>query len=111
MNILFICSANKERSKTAHDYFKDIYPEHAFFSAGTNHKICKKEGTTPLTEDLLIHADLVYVMEEKHKHIVEKHTGNQYLNKITVLNIPDVYSYFHPELVDVLKNHKAIHIT
>ena len=52
MNYIFICSANKQRSKTAEDYFAEKHPEYNFKSAGTNIKICRKEGTTPLTEDL-----------------------------------------------------------
>lgn len=52
-NILFICSANKERSKTAEDYFSGRFPHVNFNSCGTNIKLCEKEGTNPLTEDLL----------------------------------------------------------
>ena len=47
MKYLFVCSANKQRSKTAEDYLSGLNPEHEFLSAGTNHKICFKEGTTP----------------------------------------------------------------
>ena len=108
MNILFICSANKQRSKTAHDYYSVKYPQYKFLSAGTNHKICKKEGTTPLTEDLLIWADCVYVMEEKHKDIIENYTEHTYLSKIIVLHIPDIYEYNSVELIDVLDNCKEL---
>ncbi len=66
MKTLFICSANKQRSKTAEAYFARKHPEYNFKSAGTNIKICRKEGTTELTEDLLQWADKVYVMEKKH---------------------------------------------
>lgn len=51
--ILFICSANKQRSKTAEDYFSTKYPELHFISAGTNIKICEREGTNPLTTEAL----------------------------------------------------------
>lgn len=108
MNILFVCSANKQRSKTAHHYFAERYSQHQFKSAGTNHKICKKEETTPLTEDLLIWADSVYVMEEKHRRIIEEHTGNTYLSKILVLNIPDIYEYNSTELIEILENSDLI---
>jgi len=53
-NILFVCSANKQRSKTGEDYFSTIYPNRNFKSAGTNLKVCEKEGTNPLTEEMLI---------------------------------------------------------
>ena len=41
--ILFVCSANKQRSKTASDYFSEKLTTFEFDSAGTNHKICNKE--------------------------------------------------------------------
>lgn len=75
MKTLFICSANKQRSKTAGDYFAAIYPDQEFQSAGTNLKICRKEGTTELTEDLLTWADKIYVMESKHLAQIQKSTG------------------------------------
>ncbi len=37
-SILFVCSANKDRSKTADDYFSKHYPDLSFDSAGTNKK-------------------------------------------------------------------------
>jgi protein-tyrosine-phosphatase len=47
-NVLFVCSANKERSKTAEDYFSIQYPDIHFNSCGTNIKLCEKEGTNTL---------------------------------------------------------------
>ena len=46
MKILFVCSANKQRSKTAEDYFASKYGNHEFLSAGTNLKLFRKEGAT-----------------------------------------------------------------
>lgn len=43
MKILFICSANKQRSKSAEDHFAQKYKNHEFLSAGTNTKGSKKE--------------------------------------------------------------------
>ncbi len=103
MNILFICSANKQRSKTAEDYFSSKYDTHQFLSAGTNSKICRKEGTTELTEKALLWADIVYVMEQKHLDQIKKHTGSTYYTKITVLNIRDIYTYYDPELISILE--------
>ena len=40
--ILFVCSANKQRSKTAEDYFSSKYADFHFISAGTNRKICEQ---------------------------------------------------------------------
>ena len=103
MNYLFICSANKQRSKTAEDYFSERFPEHEFLSAGTNIKICRKESTIELTEDLLKWADKVYVMENKHLEQIQKHTGSTYYSKINVLDIPDIYKYYDTDLISNLE--------
>ena len=92
-HILFVCSANKQRSKTAEDYFSLIYPEYNFTSAGTNLKICEKEGTNSLTIELLQQADLVFVMENRHKKLIKDSLKGQLKKEIIVLNIPDLYKY------------------
>ena len=103
MNILFICSANKLRSKTADDYFSAKYPHISFQSAGTNHKTCQKEGTTPLEEWMLEWADLVYAMEHKHRKEIKKHVGDKYDKKTVVLGIKDDYKYYQTELIALLE--------
>jgi predicted protein tyrosine phosphatase len=101
-NILFVCSANKQRSKTGEDYFSTIYPALKFQSAGTNIKMCEKEGTNPLTEDMLDWADLIFVMERKHRDLIKQHATSKYGNKIVVLGIEDIYKYYQKELIDIL---------
>ena len=64
MNILFVCSANIQRSKTGENYFSSIYSDFFFQSAGTNLKLCITEGTNPLTSELLIWSDLVFCNEK-----------------------------------------------
>jgi predicted protein tyrosine phosphatase len=103
MNILFVCSSNKLRSRTAEDYFYKKYPDFVFGSAGTNKKSCQKEGTTFLTEDMLDWADLVYVMETKHKKQIKSCIGDKYDKKIRVIDIPDKYKYFQKELIALLE--------
>lgn len=103
MNILFVCSANKDRSRTAEDYFAIKYPELEFDSAGTNKKICNQLGTNYIAQDQLEMANCVYVMEEKHLQAINELFGSVYNYKITVLNIADVYEYGTKALVDVLK--------
>ena len=101
-NILFVCSANKQRSKTGEDYFSRVYPNLNFMSGGTNIKICEKEGTNPLTEEMLIWADLIFVMENKHRELIKQHTSNKFGNKIIVLGIQDIYKYYQKELIDIM---------
>ena len=102
-NILFVCSANKDRSKTAEDYFSKHYPNLLFDSGGTNKNFCNKLGTIYLSEEQLEVADKVFVMENKHLETIKKAFGNTYYHKITVLNIKDIYTYGAKDLVEILK--------
>jgi len=77
-NILFVCSANKQRSKTAEDYFSSKYANYNFDSIRTNQKKCNKEGTHFITEDRLNWANIVYVMEQRRKKLVNEHTARSY---------------------------------
>ena len=100
--ILFICSANKQRSKTAEDYFSSKYADIHFLSAGTNIKICEREGTNPLTIEILERADLIFVMEQKHKKQITDYVNGKFKKELTVLNIPDLYKYYQKELLEIL---------
>lgn len=98
MNFLFVCSRNKWRSRTAETIFKNSQ-KHNVKSAGTS-----KTARIKLTETLLIWADLIFVMEEKHQQIIEKNfTKKSYSEKIVVLDIADEYQYMDEDLVFILK--------
>ncbi len=101
--ILFVYSANKQRSKTAEDFFSEAYPNFDFMSADTNLKICKSEGINPLTKEILNWADEIFVMENKHRALVNKETNRKYNYKIKVLGIPDRFKYYQKELIDLLE--------
>lgn len=58
-NILFVCSANKDRSKTAEDYYSKHYPDWFIDSAGTNKNTCNKFGTNDISKEQLDIADLI----------------------------------------------------
>ncbi len=102
-NVLFICSANKNRSKTAEDYFSEQYPNFKFDSAGTNKKTCDQLGTNFIDKEQLDWADKIFVMEQKRLKSIQDSFGNKYFNKITVLNIGDIYEYGSKELIEILK--------
>lgn len=68
-------------------------------SAGTS-----KGARVPLTEELINWADLILVMEEKHRVAIETHFGNEAAQKkIIVLNIPDNFYYMEPGLVSMIR--------
>jgi len=95
--VLFICSRNKWRSKTAETIFKE-YSHLDVKSAGTS-----KVAVNKVTLELISWADEIYVMEKKHKEILEKKYG-RISKKLVVLHIPDEYQYMDSELVDELKS-------
>jgi predicted protein tyrosine phosphatase len=102
-HILFVCSANQDRSKTADDYFSEKFDDFEFDSAGTNLKLCHQLGTCALTERQLLWADVVFTMEDKHLRFIKKTFPELGHTNIYVLNISDRYSYFQKELIETLK--------
>ena len=95
MKALFVCNQNQNRSKTAEELFKNRFKTK---SAGLfNEK--------PLNEKQISWADTVFVMENKQRTEIAKRFPKQYMQKrIISLNIPDVYHFNQPDLVNVLKD-------
>lgn len=99
MNILFVCSRNKWRSPTA----EAIYKNHI----GLN---VKSAGTEPsarikLNAKNIIWADIIFVMEKKHRQrIVEKFPNEIIEKKIVVLEIPDEYQFMDSELIEEIES-------
>ncbi|NQZ27818.1 MAG: phosphotyrosine protein phosphatase [Colwellia sp.] len=94
MNILFLCTANIQRSRTAEDHFSENY--------------CKQHGTTVCTTDLLDWADRVFVMEPMHIERIEDNAGKHYLDEVEHLEIEDIYQYMQSDLVERLDTHKRL---
>jgi predicted protein tyrosine phosphatase len=108
--ILFICSANKDRSRTAEDLFAPLHTELKFDSAGTNEKICRQEDTQLVSAELIDWADAIYVMENKHRKALGGFTKEKYLHKTTVLGIQDHYKYNDSVLIELLKEKMSGHL-
>jgi predicted protein tyrosine phosphatase len=104
VNILFLCTANIQRSRTAEEVFRCLDSSNEYRSAGLSTKYTQKMGSTLCTEDMLKWADAIYVFEDMHIERIKAHTGEQYLGKITNLDIADEYEYFQRELVLLLLN-------
>lgn len=102
--ILFVCSANVDRSKTAEDHFSAKHTEMAFRSSGTNQSICFQEGTNYLNEEDLEWADTIYAMERKHLKAIKSFSKLKLGNKIKILNIPDHYKYNDTQLIQELES-------
>lgn len=98
MKVLFVCTANRLRSPTAEDLFRD-WPGIEALSAGTD-----SEALRPLTRELVAAADLIFVMESHHRErIRKKYRARPGDNKIITLHIPDEYERGAPELIELLK--------
>lgn len=102
MNILFLCTANIQRSKTAEELFSVADTSNAYRSAGLSKKYVQKAGSTLCTEEMLEWADEIYVFEQMHIERIREYTGDRYLYKTSNLAIKDNYQYFQRELVLLL---------
>ena len=94
MNLLFVCSRNQWRSPTAEEIFKNSQ-EYQAKSAGT-----EPSARIKITEKLINWADIIFVMEKKHKQrMAEKFCVEVSNKEIIVLDIPDDYQYMDEELI------------
>ncbi len=95
--LLFVCTGNVDRSPTAEHLFYGLEGVESK-SAGTS-----IAATVPLTKELLEWADLVFVMEYRHRKAALKIAPDCW-KKIEVLDVPDDYYRDQPELKTLLKN-------
>ncbi|MBN1268284.1 MAG: phosphotyrosine protein phosphatase [Kiritimatiellae bacterium] len=91
--LLFVCTANVDRSPTAEGLYS--------FSDKFEAQSC---GTTPwarrpVTRDLLDWADVVVCMEETHRDAILAGFGPLPGKRVVVLGIPDEYLCNDPHLV------------
>ena len=94
MKALFVCNQNQNRSKTAEEVFRGIFETK---SAGLY-------GGNLLNEKTMAWADTIFVMDEQQISEIAKRFPKQYLQKkIVSLEIPDMYTYGQPELIEQLK--------
>ena len=98
INVLFICSRNQWRSPTA----EQLWRRHPIVSA-------RSAGTSPkarhhVSVEDVRWADVIMVMEEKHKsRLVAEFTRLLDNKPIHVLDIPDEYKFMDSELVEMLE--------
>ena len=102
MNILFLCTANVKRSRTAEELFSALDKGNIYKSAGLSKKYVEKADTTLCTEELLDWADKIYIFEDFHLERIIHYTGKIHLHKITNLKIEDKYRYWQKGLILLL---------
>ncbi len=98
IKLLFICSRNKRRSLTA----ESIFESHEFYevkSAGT-----AKSARIKVTTGLIGWADVILVMEKRHKELMQQQFDKILAHKqLIILHIADDYEYMDEELIDILE--------
>jgi protein-tyrosine phosphatase len=100
LKILFVCTANKMRSKTAEKIYKD--ERFIVKSAGA-----ANFADVPLNLELLNWADYVIVMEDMHIEWIRESYPMYFFRKreqILSLDIPDVFNFMDFELVSQIEH-------
>jgi predicted protein tyrosine phosphatase len=93
MNILFVCNQGIHRSRTAAELFSNKFNTKY---AGIYNNL--------ITSDMLEWADKVIVMEDKQRTEIANKFPKLYMQKqILSWDIPDIYSYNQPKLIQELK--------
>ncbi|MCO8123557.1 protein tyrosine phosphatase [Stieleria sp. TO1_6] len=99
INVLFVCSKNQWRSPTAEAVYRDD-PRVAVRSRGT-----ATSARQTIHAIDLAWADLVLVMEDKHRHrLLADYPGETRFLPIEVLHIPDDYQFMDPELIELIRS-------
>ncbi len=96
MNVLFVRSRNKRRSRTAEKIFSNdqrIYVKSVGFSNKSPVKISAK---------FIKWADLILVMEYEHSKRLTKLYRHLDIPDVEVLGIEDLYDYMDEELISIL---------
>ena len=98
MKVLFLCSRNKLRSPTAEAIFAS-WPGIETDSAGLS-----SDAAVELSLDQVEWADIIFVMERRHKaKLVQRfgrHLGDR---RVVCLDIPDKYGFMDEDLVSRLE--------
>jgi len=97
-NVLFVCGKNQWRSPTAETLWRR-HPDWNVRSGGTS-----PNARHHVSEDDVRWADVILVMEEKHKsRLRAEYTRLLEFKPVHVLDIPDDYRYMDAELVEQLE--------
>lgn len=96
--VLFICSANIDRSPTAEKIYRE-YPGIETKSAGASWY-----AERYISDELVVWADIILCMEEWQKKFIQRKFAELMEGKqIESLNVPDNYHHMDPELISIMK--------
>ena len=96
MRLLFICSANLNRSPTFQKWFEKFHPEYDVKSTG-----CWQGYPDRLDETILDWADWVFVMDISHEmHL--KRNYRKIMEKVRVVGVSDQYDVGSSELRNII---------
>ncbi|MSU66491.1 MAG: protein tyrosine phosphatase [Opitutus sp.] len=105
MRLLFVCSRNKWRSRTAEKIYEGING-YAVKSAGT-----EAGARVKVTAGLVGWADLILCMEKKHvQRLREKFPEELADKQLICLHITDDYTFMDPELIELLQARLQEHL-
>ncbi len=104
--ILFVCTANIDRSRTAEDLYRDD-PRFDVMSAGV-----APFATRPVTRELLQWAERVFVMNEREDgHVTTLRLRFPGVDRpVHDLDVPDLWRRGHPDLVKLILARLARHL-
>lgn len=110
MNIIFICTANRDRSRTAEIYFQNKYPNDRFRSAGINKYLSERHGGIHVKKYMLDCADRIICAETVHAHYIVNQIDKKYLGKIEVLELGDTENFMSESLIKLLEEKFKINV-
>ena len=103
---LFVCTANRDRSRTAEDLYQ-LDPRYQVLSAGLS-----PFATVPITRELLLWANRIFVMnqtEDRHQTAIKmRFPGID--REVVDLNVADRWQRGDPELVALIKKRLKPHL-
>jgi predicted protein tyrosine phosphatase len=104
MNILFVCAANRDRSRTAEIHFQNKYPLDRFRSAGINKYLSERHGGIHLKKYMLDIADRIICAEYVHSDWIIQNIDKKYLSKIEILHLGDTETFMSENLIQMLED-------
>ena len=102
LHVLFVCSKNRWRSPTAERLWRDDQ-RLSVRSRGTSSRAARS-----LRRADLDWADLVLVMEKRHRSRIWQRFGRDCHDSVRILDIPDDFELMDPALVRLLRDRVEI---